>query len=317
VEKTPIVILGYNRADNLQRLLNNLRTSRPQTIIFSVDGPKPHIPGDEENVAAVRKLAETIDWTDDVETRFRESNLGLKAAVSDSVSHAVSKFGRAIILEDDTAPNYNFAPYMTAMLDRYSSEREIEHISGYNLVPSDKLAHPNHGSRLTRYPESFAWGTWERAWSGYDDSLEWALNASLKDIARITGSLAGAMRWKQNFHDAASERISSWAYRWISSMWSRDAFVLSPNANLVTYTGFDSGTHTVMKAPWSELELFDGDPSELAEGEPAYDARADEWVGRTIFAETAFGVTRGVAISAALAARKRYRAYKRTRASQG
>jgi hypothetical protein len=254
-------------------------------------------------------LVETIDWTDKVETRFRATNMGLQAAVTDAVTHAVSQSGQAVILEDDTAPGPLWIPYAQAMLDRHRNNSTIEHISGYNLVPDSVMAHPGRGSRLSRYPESFAWATWDRAWNQFDGTLDWALNASLGDLQKIVGSRAGALRWKQNFLDAEAGRISSWAYRWISSMWSRGSFVLSPNANLITYTGFDEGTHTVMKAPWNELPLFEGPLEALVdEREPQVDERVDEWVGKKVFAETLYGVTRGVAISAVLEARKRYRA---------
>lgn len=313
---TPVVILGYNRPDKVERLLDRLREQRPQNVIFSIDGPKSHIAGDAAKVAAVQALAERIDWTDRVETIFRDANVGLQIAVTEAVTHAVNSYGQAIILEEDTLPGELWLPYAGQMLERHRGDSRIEHISGYNLVPPMQLTHGATGSRLSRYPESIAWATWDRAWNNFDSSLDWALNASIADLTRITGSRAGALRWKQNFADAAAGRISTWAYRWICSMWSRDAFVLSPNANLVTYAGYDAGTHTVMNAPWSELELFDGELSELTDGDLEVDEKADEWVGRTVFAETAYGVGRGVAISAALAARKRYRAYKRARATR-
>lgn len=311
MQTTPLVLIAYNRPQKMRGLLERLRGQRVENIIFAVDGPKANKPGDAEKVREVQQLVETIDWTDKVETRFRPANLGLQAAVTDAVTHAVSHYGQAIVLEDDTAPGPLWVPYGQAMLERHRDDSSIEHISGYNLVPDAIMTHPAQGSRLSRYPESFAWATWDRAWSQFDGTLDWALNASLADLQKIVGSRTGALRWKQNFHDAEAGRISSWAYRWISSMWSRGSFVLSPNANLVTYTGFDAGTHTVMTAPWNELPQFEGPLEALLGGtEPRLDERVDEWVGKTVFAETAYGVARGVAISSALAIRKRYRARK-------
>jgi hypothetical protein len=306
---TPVLLISYNRVENTQRLLTCLRAQKVQNIIFAVDGPKKDNPEDAQKVKKVQQLISSIDWTDKVEARFRTTNMGLRASVIDAVSYAVSKYGQVIVLEDDTAPGPFWVPYAEHMLDRYSSENTIEHISGYNLVPEAHLVQKNMGSRLSRYPESFAWATWDRAWSQFDGTLDWALNASVKDLSIIVGTTAGALRWKQNFMDAESGRINSWAYRWISSMWSRNSYVLSPNANLVTYTGFDEGTHTVMKAPWKELPQYEGSLNQLMpESEPQLDSLADEWVGRKVFAETGFGVARGVGITAALEIRKRYRA---------
>lgn len=305
---TPVLVIAYNRVDNAQRLFSCLRQQGTEHIIFAVDGPKVNNKNDVNKVQAVRDLVNTIDWTDQVETRFREKNMGLRASVTEAVSYAVSQYGQVIVLEDDTAPGPLWVPYAKEMLETFRTEQSVEHISGYNLVPQQYLTSPAKGSRLSRYPESFAWATWDRAWENFDGSLDWALNASVGDIRRIVGSTSGALRWKQNFHDAEAGRINSWAYRWISSMWSRDAYVLSPNANLITYTGFEEGTHTLMKAPWSELPQFEGEIHDLLQKQvPDLDKRADEWVAKRVFAETPYGVARGVAITAALEARRLYR----------
>lgn len=304
----PLLVLAYNRPAHLQRLVDRLRVLRPPTVLIAVDGPRPGRPGDSELVSAVHSVARTIDWTDDVHERFRDENLGLRAAVADAVGWAVAEYGRVIVVEDDTEPGDAFLPYMHAVLDRFEDDERVEHISGYNLVPPARLRSQSaEGSRLTIYPESFAWATWERAWRHYDPDMEWGRNATVRELAEITGSRTAGVRWKQHFEDAARERISTWAYRWIASMWSRRSLVVSPNANLVTYTGYDDGTHTLMNAPWSELPRYDGDPAILLTGEVQLDPDADRWVGRTVFGESAFGVVRGEAISLALSARLRLR----------
>ena len=310
---TPVVVIAYNRPDKVRRLISRLEQLQPTNIIFAVDGPKPDKPADVAKVAEVQSLVNNFTWTDKVETRFRPTNLGLRAAVTDVVSHAVSVHGQAIIMEEDTLPGKNWFPYAEEMLTRYRSESSIEHISGYNLVPEKFQTLHGRGSRLSRYPESIAWATWDRAWEKFDGSLDWALNASTSELAKIVGSTAGAIRWKQNFADAEANRISTWAYRWIASMWSRDSFVLSPNQNLVTYAGYDEGTNSLMKAPWSELDLFEGPIGNVLETNPVLDESADKWVGEKVFAETPFGVARGLAITAALELRKQNRARKAKR----
>jgi len=308
VRDTPVVVIAYNRPDKVRRLISRLETLSPQNIIFAVDGPKPGKPDDAAKVAEVRSLVEMFSWTDKVETRFRSTNLGLRAAVTDVVTHAVSQHGQAIIMEEDTLPGSGWFPYANEMLSRYRDERSIEHISGYNLVPKRFQTNVGRGSRLSRYPESIAWATWDRAWEKFDGSLDWALNASVADLSKIVGSTAGALRWKQNFADAEAGRISTWAYRWIASMWSRGSYVLSPNQNLVTYAGYDEGTNSFMSAPWKELELFEGNLETVTSGKVQLDEVADRWIGRTVFSETPIGVARGVGITAALEFRKRKRA---------
>lgn len=305
---TPLLILAYNRPDNVRSLLERLRQLRPPRLMISVDGPNPNRAGDAARVEEVRRLFTEIDWTTDIETRFRPANVGLRRAVVDSVNWAIERHGKVIVLEEDALPGAAFLPYMEHMLEAFKDDERIAHISGYHLVPPDHMTTPGRGSRLSLYPESFAWATWERAWSRLDLDLEWSKRVRVRDLAALTGGLLPALKWKQNFSDARHERISTWAYRWIDTVWSQGGLVLSPNANLVTYTGYTDGTHTVTAAPWSELPLYEGPIGVLTEGEPSVDPRAEEWTSRVVFRGTLFGVTRGVAVTFALALRKWKRA---------
>ncbi len=300
---TPLLILAYNRPDKVQRLIERLRSQAPQHLMIAVDGPKPGN-DDAARVAAVQKAIGAIDWTDDVETRFRPSNLGLRRAVVDAVSWAVDKHGQAIVIEEDVLPGRHFEGYANHMLECFRDDDRIAHISGYNIVPPDALTVDGRHSRLTIYPESVAWATWARSWDTFDDSMEWAMNATIADFAKITGSRVSALRWKQHFSDANSDRISTWAYRWIASMWSKGALTLSPNRNLVTYAGFDEGTNSRMKAPWTELSLYSGPDNAILNTDVERDLKADAWLSVNVFGGSATGLAKGAAISAVLELRK-------------
>ncbi len=312
---TPLLILAYNRPDKVIGLIASLRAMRPPLLMVVVDGPKPGNPGDAAKVQAVREAVTGIDWDAEVVTRFRPVNVGLRASVTDAVSWAVAEYGQVAVIEEDVQPGPLFLPYVEAMLDRYRDDPRIAHISGYNVVPTQQLASPT-GSRLTPYPESIAWATWDRAWALYDDDLGWLRRSPQTELTAITGSRFAALRWLQNFGDADAGRISTWAYRWIASMWSAGAFCLSPNVNLVRYVGQDDGTHTFTAPPWTELPVYEGPLAPLLAGEPAADQHADAWVNRVVFRGTPFGVARGVAITAVLALRQARRKRRAARQRQ-
>lgn len=176
----------------------------------------------------------------------------------------------------------------------YQEDTKVAHINGYNLVPKEHLTHPEHSSRLSIYPESYAWATWDRAWQKYDDNLTWAKNASVKDIKKICGSTIGALRWKQNFGDAAAERIDTWAYRWLASMWEQNWLMVSPNMNIASYQGWAGGTHTRRKQRWVELPVEKLTTECFTKvGHPS-DASADEWLRLQVFDEKVGGLLRGL-----------------------
>jgi hypothetical protein len=253
-----------------------------------------------EKVRAVRECAALIDWPCKIDVRFHEINMGLRTAVQDAVTYTTETYGQAIILEDDTIPGDDFVPYCRFMLEHFACEDRIAHISGYNVAPVSIIGDVVESSRISIYPESFAWATWQRAWSRYDESLSWGVNAPLSDIRAITGSTVGALKWRLNFHDAHSERINSWAYRWIASMWSNGQTCVSPNRNLVSYTGFTSGTHTKRKPRWVDLPVQRiGDFQAVSDADDVSE-HVDRWLGRSVFGETLPGLVEGVLVSSVL-----------------
>jgi len=108
MRKTPLLVLAYNRPDKMRQLISNPRATRPETIVVAVDGSKAGNDADLAKVRAVQELAGSIDWTDDVETRFRPVNIGLRASVAAAVTWAVGKYGQTMVIEDDALEGPEF-----------------------------------------------------------------------------------------------------------------------------------------------------------------------------------------------------------------
>lgn len=303
---TPLLIVAYNRPEKVRRLVETLRPLAPPIVMIVVDGPKPGDSADEQRVQAVQDAVGAIDWKCEVRTRFRPVNVGLRASVVDAVSWAVEEYGQVAVIEEDVLPGPDFIPYVEFMLDAYRDDPRVDHISGYNVVPLSAQT-PGRMNRLSIYPESVAWATWDRAWAAYDDALTWLDRPRMRELTEITGSRIGALRWSQNFSDARAGRIATWAYRWVASMWSHRGLSLSPNVSLVQYVGHDEGTHTATAAAWTELPLYSGPRDALLQLDAEVDRHADAWLTRSAFRATAGGVLRGVAVSAVLTLRKRRR----------
>ncbi len=296
-----MLILAYNRPNQIRGLIDSMRPYAPKRVLIGVDGPK-ETANDVEKVRNVVEEIAKINWTDDVQILERKSNLGLRLAVPDAVTWAMSKAGRAIVVEDDVRVSKDFFPYMNYCLNEFANEDKIGHISGYNPVPKKFITHPQVRSRISLFPDSYAWATWDKAWSKYEDELSWEKESSLGVLKELTRSWQAALVWKMNFSDAESGAISTWAYRWVASLWKNKMVSISPNVNLVDYRGQTEGTHTKGSRSWAELEtdeimmLDAGDTSTLS----AIDELADNWIARNIFRSTNLGVARRVAESLVL-----------------
>ena len=279
----------------MEKLVDTISVSKPPVILVAVDGPKADSATDRENVERVQRCVERITWNSKVETRFRASNMGLKASISDAVSWAISKYGSVVVIEDDLVPGPQMIPYANFMIEKYRSETAIAHINLYNIVPSNLLKNVGHHSRLTRFPESYCWATWGDSWANYDDSLEWGLNCSIQELSKITGTKIGALKWKMNFNDAASGRIQTWAYRWIASIWSKGQYAITPNTNLSSYIGSENGTHTFRRQKFDELpvEFLNFEESEINDSEMNLDSLAEDYMAREVFGENVMGLLDG------------------------
>ena len=286
-DQTPILLLGYNRPNQLRGLINSIAPLRPKLVLLAVDGPKENRANDHDLVRETKELAGEINWNAKVRTRFRDTNLGLRRAVVDAVTWASSEYGKVVVLEDDVRAGPQLLEYFHKSLDEFRNNQKIAHVNGYNLVPQKYILHPEQPVRLTIYPESYAWATWDRAWNKYDDNLTWARNASIKDLARVCGSNIGALRWKQNFALASSERIDTWAFRWLATMWEQDWLMVSPNRNLARYEGWQDGTHTLRSTKNRELVPSEIEISNILQEKtnPQKDELSDSWLGKNVFGE--------------------------------
>ena len=296
-EITPVLLLGYNRPEQMRGLIQSLSPFQPKVILLAIDGPNQNRSNDPELVRQTQETINQVAWNAEIITRYRESNLGLRRAVVDAVTWANSEYGRVIVLEDDVRAGPQLLDFLNHNLDKYENQNEVAHINGYNLVPIDHINKPDEASRMSIYPESYAWATWDRAWKNYDDDLTWAKSASINEIKKIVGSTTGALRWKQNFNDAAAERIDTWAYRWLASMWAKNLKIISPNQNIAQYFGFENGTHTRRQIEWRELEIESLPTNDRSLGENQVDELADVWLGKNVFKETKIGVIEGQVIT--------------------
>ena len=287
----------------MRGLIRSLAAAEPKLILLSVDGPKTNRLKDVELVRQTQEMVNEINWDAEIRTRFRESNLGLRNAVVDAVTWANNEFGKVIVLEDDVRAGPQLLDFLNYNLMKYENQRDIAHINGYNLVPNQHLSNPSGPSRMSIYPESYAWATWEKAWSKYDDNMSWAKNVSISELKNICGSTIGALRWKQNFSDAAAGRIDTWAYRWLATIWENKFKVISPNQNISTYKGWENGTHTFFKVRYQEpgIGILNID---LLDSKGRIDELAENWLKRKVFLESARGVARGIVISWLLNIRK-------------
>lgn len=232
---TPIVFLVFNRPEPTQRVFDAIKKAQPNQLFVIADGPRHN--EDKPKCEAVRAILKQIDWDCNIQTLFREKNLGCRKSVSSGITWAFKHVDRAIILEDDTIPHETFFPYCTELLERYKDDRRIMNISGVNF----SNANIKESYYFSRIPQIWGWATWKRAWKHYDvDMKSWPRARESKLLTNIFGDSAVAKYWDFLFEQLYSGKIkkSAWDAQWVFACMNHQGLSINPAVNLVTNIGF-------------------------------------------------------------------------------
>jgi len=124
------------------------------------------------------------------------------------------------------------------------------HISGSNLNNYIKLDNTTY--HFSKYPLSWGWATWKRAWTEYDFELK-DTKLYNKYIERAFRDPFERRYWKTVLKSA--NNIDTWDYQWIFAIWRANGLCINTNYNFVLNKGFDeNATHTTYANPYVDLK---------------------------------------------------------------
>jgi len=240
----PILFLVFNRPDTTLRVFQAIRKVRPTRLFIAADGPRQNVLNERETCDQVREIATSIDWDCEVQTLFRDKNLGCRKAVSGAIDWFFDHVSEGIIIEDDCLPAESFFRYCQELLKMYADNKRIMLIGGYNPHQGRKYGKGSY--YFSKYALIWGWASWKRAWQCYNDSLdtfeEVLKNKTLKAFFPTTREY---IYFTRRFRDTFMERMNSWGYIWYYSMCLQDCYAINPNVNLVKNIGItEDATHT-------------------------------------------------------------------------
>jgi hypothetical protein len=245
---TPILFLIYKRPDKTLKVFEEIRKIKPRQLFVVGDGPKSI--DQQAQCQLARDVILKVDWDCEVKTLFREKNIGSKYSVSSGIDWFFSYVDEGIILEDDCLPNDSFFFFCAELLERYRTNLKIMHISGSNL--NDNINLDNTTYHFSRYPVTWGWATWKRAWSNYDLELEDS-KFYYKLIEKRFNDPFERRVWKTVLRTL--HQLDAWDYQWIFAILKANGLCANTNHNFVVNIGFDEGaTHTTYDNPYADLK---------------------------------------------------------------
>lgn len=235
---TPILIIIFNRPDFALKLYKIIENIKPLKLYIISDGPRNQ--KELQLVDQSRNLFENIKWNCDVKYNYLDENIGLRKRISEGISWVFGFEEKLIILEDDCIPNLDFFKYCEELLIKYQHETRIMTINGCNLNPNISKNFPE-SYFFTKYANSWGWATWKRAWNFYDNDL---IGLSRKDLINFFVNLfksgyRPAYYWRYKLNKVKKNKINSWAFRWMFTLWVNNGLAIVPQTNLIQNIGND------------------------------------------------------------------------------
>ncbi|MDR1741076.1 MAG: hypothetical protein LBR38_04420 [Synergistaceae bacterium] len=253
----PIAFFVYRRPDHAKRTLSALAANdgaRQSDLFIFSDGPKDAHTSDHpsaadaEGVKAVREYVRSLDKSlfRSVTVIERETNLGLAKSLISGITELCSRFGRAVIVEDDILTSPRFLRFINDGLDRYEGDERVFSVTGFwPLKPR-----PGDGAFFLRGSGIWGWGTWKRAWDHYDHGAAgWEALLRNKRLA-----------WEFDYNGRCNNTAmllrhigdkGAWGPQWNWIAFRENGLTLFPPYSLDTNVGFgDDATHTPKGGDW-------------------------------------------------------------------
>ena len=244
--KTPVAFIIYKRPETTARVLTEIAKAKPPKLLVIADGPRPDIPGEEEEIAATRAVIERVDWECEVLKNYADTNLGCGTRVSSGLSWVFNNVDEAIILEDDCLPHPTFFRFCEDLLEKYRNDQRIMAISGDNFQFGAKRG--SYSYYFSYFPHVWGWASWKRAWQYYDFNIGlWPKIKEDKMLHNILSNSQMVNYWGYIFQSVFDKKIDTWDYQWLFALFVNNGLAIIPNENLISNIGFGPGaTHTKM-----------------------------------------------------------------------
>lgn len=228
----PILIIGYQRVNSLEILINLCLRETTSKIYISMDGSPNNKTG---LVNEPRMLVENFKaaYPDRISLRLLPYNVGSAVNVITALDWFFSNNINGVVLEDDCIPHKDFFKYSLSALDFIKDHESIWFFSGFRPLLRE-IEHIQYS--LCRLPLNWGWGTTREKWVEIRKLLSEGRFENL-----FLSFLFGPSRvyWNIGYRRIINGWVDAWDTAVTFLMVKENKFTLLPNCNLVTNVGND------------------------------------------------------------------------------
>jgi hypothetical protein len=248
--ETALLLLGYNRPQNLQARLLEISRNEPVPLIVSIDG------GDSIDRKTAMNLIDDFKVRNpEFETRLilRTQNLGLAKHITTAISEVFDCFDYCIVVEDDISIGENFVKNMINGQVAFARNNAFT-LGGFSPISKHhQLWSRKNRFRETVYFSAWGWMTSAEKWKFYRMEIY-----PYSNFAELTNSetwrcLSSYKQriWCRRFLKVSKENPSTWDFQMQYATFTNNFTHLLPIYKFCDNLGFNDplSTHTTGKRP--------------------------------------------------------------------
>lgn len=243
VDEIPVLVLGFNRVEEMRTLVAALKSVKPKRIYLALDGPRSGYSSDVDLCKKVADLFEELPWHSVVHKNIRTSNYGCQLSVSEAIDWFFSHVSEGIVLEDDCIPSKQFFNFCYWGLNAYRNDKFVMHINGNTFGARNELF---CGKKVafSGIPQVWGWASWSDRWGKYKRNGLQLLESSQGKWKNWRIPYSSAFI-KYSHLKKFRNGFDTWDYQWQATVLNSRGYCLCPSVNLVSNIGTGVlATHT-------------------------------------------------------------------------
>lgn len=252
-KKSPVVLFGYNRVENVRKRLLEIISWNPPHIYVSIDGPKKQ--SDRKIFLEILKYLSKYNSAENITIYSHENNLGLSNHITTTITKILSIEETLIIVEDDIEMFKNTYMSMSRILND-SNITGFAIVGGFSSIPSPpnflKRFLPNK-FRVATYTSLWGWGIRKDKWNLFELNIS-KINLDFelyKSELWDKLSLRQKKIWLARFKKVANDPNKTWDFQVQFMCFRNNLPTLSPIFRALDNVGFadNRSTNTKGKKP--------------------------------------------------------------------
>ena len=239
---TPVLLMGFNRPEPIQNVMNKFIELGVRNLYVSLDGPRG--PSDKNKCISVYEQVEKLKNNFNLKVIYRQNNLGCCLAVVSALDWFYSQVKFGVIFEDDCIPLDTTFKFF----EEYQSRSKIYDNLGISLASAHNPFETLPENTPTKHVFIHGWATTATTWQAIRTDFFTIKAPCTKNIKGEKRTGAEAIFWWASATRARLGKVDTWDGMFYDRVWKLGIKTLLPSNNLIQNIGFgNASTHTFVE----------------------------------------------------------------------